>query len=1700
MRRRITLGLLLLFVGQSSGMGLAKTAGMSFDDIAQALQHSVASIASPRSFTHPPLVRHTPLPLRPIPDYGDPHRYARLIPRPHGVVIVDRAVHPIDLVELRRTTKAEHHELRVAPIMRSSRVKLHVGPQGAQALSASMTGILPWWTYQARSIPGLGQAMVNVVNLNFLIEENDVDIPAGGLDLAFRRIYNSQSLHDAANHDGSGPSVFGNRWTNNLDVHLGWTAGGQNSGTVSVYTGDGARVDYTCTTNVSQTCTSNTPGVYELLASTDVTNGIACQFQWTKKAGTSYIFNAPYAACALQQGQYGRLLAIDGRNTTFSIQLAYSWSPDASNPENITQIVATHEPDGGELTFNFGQIAGSNPAITELMSVVEPNQEIIDYRYDSTGRLDGVDKPGNNPVLQVHESIPTQWNDGTDIPLGNLPEVYLMQQTGLLEACGPRAAIGIVDNNSPTDGACVDFDYSASQPNQLNDWYTRGVLNPTPLDNVLSPSPIQNGPSGGFVQWNDTAFFSNQDQGTCAPTAVMQDQFLHTTYWCYDTSDRVTQTETWTGGNNWLTTSQTWDANNNLTSTTNARGYATKMGYDANGNTVEVVLPSMTTSLGKISPTSFYDYDNYNNVTYYCDPANNGGNNGWKPPTDSLCQTYGTNHAKFTFDYTDSSEQYGCLTHMVTFLGYDRKVSYANGTGDCGTGPPTDIVATKAISQDDGNSRTPEQTFAYNSAGNLANYSDYPLSGTQWTLLYTSDGMNRLRSRTDPDGVISDSCYNLNGSVFYSETALQHSLDGAPSCPTTGELASGATPPTYAVAYGYDPDGDVVTETRHHNCTTGMNNCEAKGATPAWCTPNVSIAAGTACKYYDGLGRLVEVKQPQAGGDAYKYPWVTRYSYDLDDTQKSFHGTLFQAYGNLYATQELLTTGATTIKEGDPHQSIVNDTYLNMNATAYDPLDRATAKYTLRGTSVDTETLTWDTSPLDGNVGGLLGSDCNMLAQCQQFDYREDGKEMTFKSSDGTSPKRTLVYDPDGRPTTITSAAYSNPQQYSYDADGRIATATDPSGDSIQDRMSPAVVTHNYYADGTLESLDVASAQLTQTGLFKDSYRQDALLETQAVNDGQVSNILHPGTTKLTYAYSSAGRMNERDESGVGANPKATTLQYDSYGQESAYSSPATSLGTFSYSAEGELLSTMIQNTPPTQYWTYSLRGELVGAPSSPYGEVYMANGLMIQTVQNSRTTYSWDQYKAILGGSTPYCVGSNCTPSSGWSYDNAGRMNNQSQPFQYTNIGSPQSATVARTYDAENHLMKTTFSPTPPLQSVEQDVAWGPNGHPVLIGTRDSSGTMHNEVLHWDGNQLLFANNGTSGALDDIKIGAQGDILPKDMSYNDLTFYDRGPGGVVMGCHNATGSSFAGLGDSWMSIFYRGQTSVWHSPCLLNKIGKEPTSIRWFGSAYSGTATSDVGAAMGYGGVLGMPRTDGVTDGFDAIQGVRAFDSTAGSWTTPDAYAGDVNDPGSQKSYLWNGNNPVRYVDPSGYYGESMSPGANAQPIATDYYSGDPSVLQAVPNSTLQAQAKPTSPLQILITAAAESYLGGPLLPSGGITRPGTQTVSQLIENADEYLTKAGVSTKEALVTGLPGLLTAFSNGQTGTMAFSVQLIQITLNNLAGSEITRDYTEVRFQWEHGGYGRLFNGGYPVWRQPFNGIPTWLPVDMQNDVENRNGS
>lgn len=1544
--RRLVAGLfLIVFALQPSAPTVADTLSAASHQSVSGRGESLIAVQSGRA----PLIpfsSHTPPPRRPLPDYRSHRRFARLLPKHAIVTTAPRPVRPIDLTKLRREVRHEHETTRLPIAKQRLRGRGESGPHH-DVLTASATGIRPWWTYQARSLPGIGTAMVNVTNLNFILSENDVSIPAAGLNLQLIRTYNSESEHNANNEDGSTPSVYGNGWTNNYDVHLAWSATGQNEGTVSVYTADGARDDFSCQTNVIQTCTSLTAGVYDLLGSTVLAGGLACQFQLTKKDGTSYIFYAPYAGCNVGAGSYGRLMAIYGRNSTYYVTLAYGWNPNDSNPENLSSITVTHEPDGNQLNLTFGQIAGTNT--TELQTVSLPDKDTINYFYNEEGAIVDIDKPGNNPP---GVTLPTAFLDGNPIATGNLPETYFVSDSyagTILEICGPRAAISIINTDqNPTDGACVDFDYVNN--NTLSDWWTRGVLNPTPQDDVLSPSAIQSGPSTGFVQWDDTSFFDNNEGSDCNPEseAGMQDAYGHNIVWCYDSSGRVTNTISSVSSSSSLATEQAWDTNNDLISVTDARNEETDIAYDTDGNPVEVALPSQsfTNPQGTYRPTYLLDHDGYNNLTKLCDPVNNASN-GWNPsPGPTPCAASGSTHyASFSYSNEGSSnEPYGCLTESYKPSSYWTKYSYG---GSCGNGEPTQVTE-EPYAQFDSTERNPQQTYTYYTTGYatglLATYDPGGPHGATWQYSYSTEGMNRTLEVEDPDNVPSFYCYNQDSSVFFSETAYQDYLDGynlaGPPCPTSKQLENGASAPLKSTSYRYDADRNLVVRVNHHNCPQAGGGCTANNPAPTTCN-GVQVLTGATCNFYDGLDRLVEVKLPQdTGYDLYQNPWIMRYLYDLSGGTYSFHGQNYVAYGNLFATQELVPqTAAVTVTATPkpPLLSVANNAYTKIKAYAYDGLDRPVDSYAATGnTSYSTQTFTWDTSPLDPNVAGYLGEVCNSATptQCQEFDYYTDGEQETFNSNDNSSPERQYEYDADGRPTQITESGFQYPLSYTYNMDGALVSTSD----AAQQSNDIGTIAYTLYPDDSREYLSV-SAPFSQTNLFSYLYRNDGPLQTYVINDTNIPNTKHAGKTTLTYQYTNAGRLSSRTESGAGVNSSlnlpATQLTYYTYGLLEEEITPSTTLSALAYSAENEL--TQLTTVPTEggssncqgQYSDYyTVRGELTygGSPEcSSVSQSDFANGVPVSySTTPSSSAYTWNDLMAIMTSTTNTQSGQ----GSNWGYDGAGRMNSESEPFPIFTQGPTSIVGTARSYDAENHLTQTKFQSPAPSPEPESDVTWGPDGHPILIGTIPAGGVKFTERLHWNGNQLLFTTHG--GSLDDIKVDVQGDILPNDNGYSGLTFYDRGPGTTIMGCHNYNGTNYDGPGGGG------GGAGGGGSPC--NAVSGMPTSLIWSGTPYGfGPITT-----LGQGGTLGMNRTDGFTDGFDTIQGVRAYDPTAGQWTSPDADPGSLSDPLSQQAYMWNDNDPMGNEDPTG---ESSQP--NPQPVSTPSSSPPPAICGAYPCAT---------------------------------------------------------------------------------------------------------------------------------------------------------
>ncbi|MGA8099570.1 MAG: DUF6531 domain-containing protein, partial [Candidatus Cybelea sp.] len=1273
-----------------------------------------------------------------------------------------------------------------------------------KAASSAGTGIERWWSYEERAIPGIGRAMLNVGSGNLVVSAMDVDVPEQGIDLAFQRVYNSQSLHNAGGGDGGNPSIFGNGWTNNIDANIIYDS---NANTITVYDIDGAACTYTANGDGTwKPCA----GQYATL--TPVPQSGDCSYDWTKKNGTVYVFhtNLTGVGCSIAEAKLGHLENIFSRNHNNFLSFAYSYNGEGTTSQDITEIDVTHS-HGDVLKLKFGLIAGTK--IKELARIERPDGATLAYRYDTSGNLVEVDKPGNDSAGTV-----TPPPDRPDWPKGDVPETYAYAagSSAMQAACGPRCTVAMwKEPNNPKDGSALLFAYNGSS--QLSRWEVQGVMNFTPPDGTNTP--VHPEASTEFVTWYRAEFVYGHASACSTSgdsnTTTMCDSDGHATIWTLNDKNNVTQTQDWTGTAEgvWLVTKAGWDANN-LISTTDAKGNKTKYAYDTPGHNQGGNLVEMQQAQagditdGPLSPLSTYSFDQHNNVIAYCDPVYNQthGNSWVDSPPDHLCPS-ASGAARFSFNGADQNEPFGCLTTIQKPSDYGTAISYPSAPGACGFGLPIKTLG-DTITQYDNTTRKPLQRFGYDSHGNLTSYDKGTGNSGRlldfWTLVY--DAQHLLTRTTEHDSLIplsvsSFTCHFLDGSVFYTETPAQHEADNDPSCPGRTALEDGnVTPPKKATSYSYDLDGDQVKMITHKGCSSNTP-CPAASTTNA-CATSDSEPIGTTCKYYDGLDRLVETIEPydrgrsmqdSSGGkqpyELYLFRWMNRYIYDLSqhggsakltisDTTGTISGLV--AYGNLYKTQEFLPQMPEMIAKLDHPQYEQKDAgWSDVRGTSFDGLDRPIGKYELAfGTSAVT-TNWYDTN----DQLGLLNKVINAVGQ--QTNYTYDSIQRVRKTNfSGTAPLadgRSYTYDADGRIATAQNAMGTLTN--AYDVDGNTLSVTEPNLQPSQPNGA-AMICYAYYGDGLRKYLSIGPADvgkcseikpnmspanggISQPDIFSYAYRVDGLLAKQLVNWGAQE------TFKWTYAPS--GRELTQTDPLTGGtvsyppvpvrNP--TTLveksyAYDHHGRVKHLTFPeGFQLSKHVYDLDDELSGYEYGgDTGTIRYLTLNARGELLEDHVSntlfgwAQGPSYSANGAQVGNgtclcsgipLQAPPTTLQFDERSnmAVCAVNPQWALG--ITGLFRYKYDAAGR---QVAAGHGPNGGqcSPADATAPTSYDAENHIKSTEniwlVSDNPLPGESAGSVQWGPDGR-HRVDNITTSGETSPTTAHWDGDTLLFQTPG---------------------------------------------------------------------------------------------------------------------------------------------------------------------------------------------------------------------------------------------------------------------------------------------------------------------------------------------------------------------
>lgn len=1007
---------------------------------------------------------------------------------------------------------ASHKDARgTSSATRSPRVgSLTAQPLVVDQTSSNFTGLHPWWSYSVGNVPGVGRYFINTYGQNLLLQADDVDIPYRGMDLAFRRAYNSWSQHDYVSTDGSTEiGQYGNGWTNTLDVHMS-TNNCPNTGYswagfygFSVFDADGSRYDYCFN---SSGVLVPPPGMQ---GTTLVANPDGGSFFWTRKNGTSYMFYSPYYG-GTNAALSGRIYQMQGRNKHNYIQFNYYWNGDASSSANLTQIVAAADCGCDQLVLKFSDFSGRR-LLSELDT---PSGAAIYYGYDASGNLSNVYKPGPNGVTATAN------------------ETYAGYHSNLVVTSPRWNATYNASTNSATEGGYMAFSMDGALSAQTNGIQWVGVMNPAaaylndgtgmPLQSSISTGPMQYRHQDIYRQSYYT-YFSDTD-GHFLEQVIQNPPGFPTTL--YENT-----------GTQWLTSSETWDANYNNTSLTDQRGNRTDYAYDLNGNVVAVAKPSVATSVGSLRPTKLYDYDSSNNITANCDETEvHASGADWSsgfPAADNLCSSLVSAPHWTTVFTSQAYEPYGEISRMTSPLGYTKTFAYETSRqSGLDYGLPTTITGS-TITQVDNSQRTPTSTFWYGPQGRVACYND-----GQATSVFSYDVQGRLLLVADGDDSSANAssvCGKTSGQPSWNtQKTFTYNSDGTrASSQTPSERALGLS-----TTYSYDFDGNPISISQHNGCVSASG-----------------CAAGVTRVAYDGADRMIEIIQPSSGSET---PSFNRYLYDLTSggSASAEGGISVAAHGNQFATQH----------------STVSHGVMTVHANAFDGLDRVSAEYRfvpcpVSGSSGETScsqnavqwSYTWDTAL------GQLGSIAMPNNVTESFAYDALGRQTTvqFTNDPNATPSRSVVYDPSGRLAQLSDSATGSPYTYSYDSDGGLIATTEPGSGTRMD--------YGLYPDGLRRSMSVTSTGFTQSNFVTYTYQADELLASIRLNktvNTRFSGAVNPCVFQAS--YTAGGRQTSSSDCVTGTS---TTSTYDQLGRLSGTALPQGQYSGMSFDAEDNLTS-----------------------------------------------------------------------------------------------------------------------------------------------------------------------------------------------------------------------------------------------------------------------------------------------------------------------------------------------------------------------------------------------------------------------------------------------------------------------------------------------------------------------------------------------
>ena len=931
------------------------------------------------------------------------------------------------------------------------------------------------------------------------------------------------------------------------------------------------------------------------------------------------------------------------------------------------------------------------------------------------------------------------------------------------------------------------------------------------------------------------------------------------------------------------TNTMVYDLLGNVIIQTNALGQVTTMAYDVNNNKTNDVtyfngVPYATNSyaydatnqlLGSIDPlghTNSYAYDGSGNLLKTTDARGNStintydANNNLVSTVDSLGNT------------TSSSYGGGYMLGSRDAIG-TINTNYYDGNEN--------LIATKTL--DASGTILSTNSFTYDANLNRLTSTVSRRFGSGWTnatTTYTYDAMNRVVQTVDPDGGTNTVVYDLNGRQQATIDALgrttSYTYDGQ------GRLIQTTYPDQTTTTSAYDANGNRISSTDALNRTTTY--------------------------VYDALNRLVQTIYPDNTTNATVYDPVGRVAQSID-ARGAVTGYAYDVAGRrLAVTNAFGTTVAVTntyVYDANGNQITFTDGANHSTTNVFDALNRQVQVLYPDGTKTitayDGDGRQVATTNQD-NFGTLFGYDgagrltsvINSLNQATRYQYDEAGNELA--QIDALNRTNTFVYDGLGRRILHTMPG-SQSEGFSYDVAGNLIYHTNFSGSVItnqydlMNRLTNAASVNGYQVGYSYTPTGQRQQMVDGTGVTGYQYDQRDRLKYKLLNWSQGPAVA------LYYQYDANGAVTNLASSTV--NGATNVYSYDILGRLTNVLGGGMLAASYGYDAVGNL-QTMRYANGVTNLYQYDRLNRLTN-------EVWKVT---------STSVASFAYALGATGNRTNLTDNFNGTTRSyAWTYDPLYRLTNENISV----LGN-----VGYGYDIVGN--RTNRSST--ISGLTNQVYTFNTNDWLNIDSYDANGNTTGsggKTYSYDAmNRLTNVNNTIFIAYD-----GNGNRVSKTVG-STTTFYlldDRNPSGYVQVLEEWTVTSSA---TNLAKVYNYG------SDLISQRVPNTSTNYFIYDGHGSTRALTDNAGNVanvftydGYGTLIASNTTAQTVylysgEQFDPDLGqyylrARTYNPGTGRFWTMDTYRGANQDPLSLHKYVYNLDNPVNLIDPSGHDGEDL-------------------------------------------------------------------------------------------------------------------------------------------------------------------------------------